>query len=92
VEKEADSYLLTTLDDKGTIRTRKLDRIIQAIGYDAQIEGEMLKNVTVPVYKIGWARTGGKGNLSDALSSSVALSNRLIEQAAAAPFEAAKTA
>ncbi|KAI5190218.1 adrenodoxin-NADP+ reductase [Nematocida minor] len=70
-------YELTTIDDRGQLRTRECDGIVSAIGYKPKDFSGILKGVTVPVYEIGWAKTKGQGALTDAYTTAQAAADAL---------------
>lgn len=70
-KNEKTGYELTTVDDRGTVRRKEYDAIISAIGYTPKDWKDILDQVTVPVYFIGWAQSEGRGTLTDALSISM---------------------
>ncbi|EIJ94821.1 uncharacterized protein NEPG_00345 [Nematocida parisii ERTm1] len=74
VTNSAVKYKLTTRDRiTGVEAVRVYDRIISAIGYapiNTDISG-MLRDISIPVYRIGWARTGGTGTLADAYTTAI---------------------
>ncbi|KAI5167465.1 adrenodoxin-NADP+ reductase [Nematocida sp. AWRm78] len=67
-------YKLTTRDSvSGVEAVRVYDRIISAIGY-TRINpdiSDMLRDISIPVYRIGWASTDGTGTLADAYTTAI---------------------
>lgn len=78
VLKKGDKYIIETKDSENVVHRRIVDHVLSAIGYVSPNISSLIKNVSIPVYAIGWARTNGKGNLSDALISAVSAADKLI--------------
>ncbi|OAG31790.1 adrenodoxin-NADP+ reductase [Nematocida displodere] len=77
ITKDQKKLTLTTEDDLGRQHHRSVDHVIAAIGYEAASNEEMIKDLAIPVYTIGWAQSRGSGNLSNALETGVELSGQL---------------
>lgn len=73
-------YQLTTQTDTGAYVTREYDAIIAAIGYTSPDYKNILKDVAAPVYEIGWAKTNGRGTLSDAYKSAMEAAEQLFSK------------
>ncbi|KAI5170678.1 adrenodoxin-NADP+ reductase [Nematocida sp. LUAm3] len=77
VIKEAEGYSLITKDKNEKIIIRKFDHILSSIGYSPINIEKLIENVTIPVYSIGWSKSCGKGDLSDAAFSAIECHNIL---------------
>ncbi|KAI5139001.1 adrenodoxin-NADP+ reductase [Nematocida ausubeli] len=76
-------YTLTTVDDRGVERKAEYDGIVSAVGYKPRPLQDLLEGVTVPVYRVGWASTEGRGTLADAYVSAIETASALFPDEAA---------
>ncbi|KAI5191793.1 adrenodoxin-NADP+ reductase [Nematocida sp. AWRm77] len=87
ITKTEDGYVLQTKDTRGHTHRRKVDGVVAALGYAPAPVEALVQGVHIPVHVLGWAGTQGRGTLSDALVSSVSLSEKLAEEVLSAEKE-----
>ncbi|KAH9385519.1 uncharacterized protein NEMAJ01_0415 [Nematocida major] len=82
-----EKFRLTTETKDGQRTTREYDGVVAALGYVPHDHADMLEGVSAPVLRIGWAKSGAQGTLSDAYATALEAADTIFAQERAAGLE-----